>query len=174
MPQPRCDCFGTHNHPGRKEVYLHAELQDTQCDAWKRLTEAVEKAADDQLEVFTRLAEIKLEEWDRIITFPPIIRKLKSVRHLNLYGSHLVRVPREIGGMTGLVEFTPYTSWRLHWFLSAPEAFGRKAVSMGVRLQERAEGLRDTNDAGSSVFVARGFAHELLDGLLSESCELGE
>ncbi len=37
-----------------------------------------------------------------------------------------------------------------------PNASGDKAVSVGIRLQERAKGLRDTNDAGSSVFVARG------------------
>jgi hypothetical protein len=55
-----------------------------------------------------------------------------------------------------------------------PKASRDKAVSVGGRLQERAKGLRDTNDAGSSVFIARGFAHELLDGLIGESCEIGE
>ena len=33
-----------------------------------------------------------------------------------LYGSNLVRIPAEIGAMTSLEEFTPYTSYRLHWF----------------------------------------------------------
>ncbi|MEU4090381.1 hypothetical protein [Streptomyces aureus] len=33
-----------------------------------------------------------------------------------LYGSNLVRIPPEIGAMTSLEEFTPYTSYRLHWF----------------------------------------------------------
>lgn len=33
-----------------------------------------------------------------------------------LYGSNLVRIPREIGAMASLEEFTPYTSYRLHWF----------------------------------------------------------
>jgi hypothetical protein len=33
-----------------------------------------------------------------------------------LYGSNLVRIPPEIGAMTNLEEFTPYTSHRLHWF----------------------------------------------------------
>ena len=55
-----------------------------------------------------------------------------------------------------------------------PNASRDKAVSVGIRLQERAKGLRDTNDAGSSVFVTRGFTHELFDGLVGESCEIGE
>jgi hypothetical protein len=58
--------------------------------------------------------------------------------------------------------------------LSAPEASGGTAVHVGMGLQERAEGLRDTNDAGSSVFVAGGFAKELLDGLVGETCEIGK
>lgn len=33
-----------------------------------------------------------------------------------LYRSNLVRIPPEIGAMTSLEEFTPYTSYRLHWF----------------------------------------------------------
>ncbi len=55
-----------------------------------------------------------------------------------------------------------------------PNASRDKAVSVGIWLQERTKGLRDTNDAGSSVFVARGFTHELFDGLVGESCEIGE
>ncbi|MDX2565372.1 hypothetical protein PV371_38115 [Streptomyces sp. TX20-6-3] len=35
---------------------------------------------------------------------------------MRLYGSNLVRIPPEIGAMTSLEEFSPYTSHRLHWF----------------------------------------------------------
>ncbi|WP_406504827.1 hypothetical protein [Streptomyces sp. NBC_00212] len=38
------------------------------------------------------------------------------MKHLVLYGSNLVRIPPEIGAMTSLEEFSPYTSHRLHWF----------------------------------------------------------
>ena len=55
------------------------------------------------------------EEAAQIVTLPPSIGKLRSVKHLVLYGSYLVRVPSEIGKLTSLVEFSPYTSWRLHW-----------------------------------------------------------
>ena len=43
-------------------------------------------------------------------------RRLTAVKHLVLYGSNLVRIPPEIGAMSSLEEFTPYTSYRLHWF----------------------------------------------------------
>ncbi|MDI5905017.1 MULTISPECIES: hypothetical protein [Streptomyces] len=46
----------------------------------------------------------------------PSIAQLTAVRRLVLYGSNLVRIPPEIGAMTSLEEFTPYTSYRLHWF----------------------------------------------------------
>lgn len=58
--------------------------------------------------------------------------------------------------------------------VGTPKASRDEAVRVGMRLQEGAKGLRDTNDAGSSVFVARGFAHKLLDGLIGETCEIGE
>ena len=35
---------------------------------------------------------------------------------MNLYGSGLVRIPPEVGEMTALEDFDPYTSYRLHWF----------------------------------------------------------
>jgi hypothetical protein len=57
------------------------------------------------------------DDWDKIITLPATISKLKSVKHLILCGSsNLVRIPPEIGEMTNLEEFTPRLSYRLHWF----------------------------------------------------------
>jgi len=53
--------------------------------------------------------------------------------------------------------------------LSIPNPSGHKAVSMGMRLNQTTKGLRDTDDTGSSLFVADGFAHEFLDGFISEA-----
>jgi len=50
------------------------------------------------------------------VTLPPTIGKLKSVKFLNLYGSSLAWIPPEIGKMSSLEDFRPYTSYRLHWF----------------------------------------------------------
>ncbi|MFE7441219.1 leucine-rich repeat domain-containing protein [Streptomyces chartreusis] len=50
------------------------------------------------------------------MTLPESIGRLTAVRTLVLYGSNLVRIPPDIGDMTSLEEFSPYTSRRLHWF----------------------------------------------------------
>lgn len=112
-----CKYYKTHSS-GRKwfEIKLHTEQQDIECDAWKRLLELVELAATDEREEFAPRREMMPDDWDKIITLPVTISKLKSVKHLMLYGSNLVRIPPEIGEMTNLEKFTPYTSYRLHWF----------------------------------------------------------
>jgi len=58
---------------------------------------------------------VRAEERRQVVTLPPTIAKLTNVRNLVLYGSNLVRIPPEIGAMRSLEEFTPYTSYRLHW-----------------------------------------------------------
>jgi len=46
--RPRCDCLELDdNRPGlkeRRELYLHAEVQDQECEAWKLLESLVQKA----------------------------------------------------------------------------------------------------------------------------------
>jgi len=108
-----CECFeGYRMSIG--PLALHHESQDTECDAWKRLVDRVEQAADDQRTSFAPLRE--LEDSHLIVTLPPTIAKLVAVTELVLYGSNLVRIPPEIGKMTSLRTFVPYTSYRLHWF----------------------------------------------------------
>jgi hypothetical protein len=115
--RPSCNCF-TANYSGNKwsEIDLHTEQQNTDCDAWKRLLEFVEIVALDEREEFSPRQAMNDIEWQQIITLPATISKLKSVKHLMLYGSHSIRIPAEIGEMTNLDTFTPYTSHRLHWF----------------------------------------------------------
>jgi hypothetical protein len=113
-PQPTCNCFDRGTGPWQ-EVRFHQQIQDTDCEAWKRLTDLVEQAAFNEREEFAPFRGMDAEKRAQIVTLPPSIAKLRSVRHLLLYGSFLVRIPREIGSMTSLEKFTPYTSWRLHW-----------------------------------------------------------
>ena len=115
---PHCDCFDQYQYREKKpsEPRFHSEVQDTQCDGWKRLVDLVEAAAADEREEFAPGREIPLEEWRGVITLPHTIAKLKSVRRFVLYGSWLVRIPTEIGWMDNLERFEPYTSHRLHWF----------------------------------------------------------
>jgi len=112
-----CNCLGSQDRsePWRQPRF-HAEVQDTECDAWKRLVDFVDEAARDQREKFAPATVVGLDEWTRIATLPRTIAKLKAVKVLQLYGSSLVRIPSEIGEMTALEEFDPYTSYRLHWF----------------------------------------------------------
>jgi uncharacterized protein (TIGR02996 family) len=117
QPYPSCHCLDA-GYKGRRwpELAFHTETQDTECDAWKRLVDLIEQAARDGRSEFAPLRELGPDHRDQIVTLPPTIGKLKEVRHLLLYGSNLVRIPPEIGEMTALVEFDPYTSYRLHWF----------------------------------------------------------
>lgn len=97
------------------EPRLHLQEQDTSTPAWTRLLELVEDAVADGREEFSPGRELG-DDWAQILTLPRTISRLKRVKHLNLYGSGLVRIPPEIGEMTELKEFTPYTSHSLHWF----------------------------------------------------------
>ncbi|WP_460068003.1 leucine-rich repeat domain-containing protein [Streptomyces sp. YKOK-I1] len=95
---------------------IHTEQQDTSAPGWLRLLDLVEEAAADGREEFAPLRGLPFEHRQQIVTLPPTIAQLTAVRHLMLYGSNLVRIPPEIGAMESLEEFTPYTSYRLHWF----------------------------------------------------------
>jgi uncharacterized protein (TIGR02996 family) len=114
---PACECVESLERDRKPQVpNFHVEGQDTECGAWKRLLELIEEAATDGREEFAPLRGMNLQDRSRIVTLPATIAKLTKVKHLLLYGSELVRIPPEIGEMTSLEEFTPYTSYRLHWF----------------------------------------------------------
>jgi hypothetical protein len=117
-PTP-CECFNQHpayQEPSATDVRFHSEVQDTSLPAWLHVLELVEQAAEDGRDVFSPIADLSVEERRQIVTLPPTIGRLTAVRELNLSGSYLVRLPPEIGAMTRLEVFTPYRSYRLHWF----------------------------------------------------------
>lgn len=111
-----CKCFSLSSTKHNSIPKIHSEEQDRECDEWKRLLDLIEFAAKKEVEEFAPLQDLKLEERLKIITLPPTIAKLKTVKKLHLYGSCLVRIPPEIGEMESLSEFIPYTSYLLHWF----------------------------------------------------------
>jgi len=113
---PICSCFQSqYENKAFNELSLHSEAQNTDCDAWAMLTALVENAASRGAEEFSPGRQMPSELWSQIITLPASISKLTSVRKLYLYGSHLVRIPPEIGNMANLEELDLYTSYRLHW-----------------------------------------------------------
>lgn len=108
-----CTCLTQSRH---HNLRLHDEPQDTECVPWRKLLDAIEHAARTQPEEFAPLRSLSAEERRWIVTLPPSIGRLKSLKRLILYGSALVRLPPEVGELTALQEFVPYTSHRLHWF----------------------------------------------------------
>ncbi|MER7541097.1 leucine-rich repeat domain-containing protein [Streptomyces sp. NPDC097704] len=116
LRQEACWCFDQSRPRPRARVGFHTERQDTSAPGWQHLLELVDEAIADGREEFRPLTELSPEERRQVITLPPSIARLTAVKHLVLYGSNLVRIPPEIGSMTSLEEFTPYTSYRLHWF----------------------------------------------------------
>jgi hypothetical protein len=112
-----CDCVDDPK-PGeeRRDLTLHLAEQDTQCRGWQRLLELIDEAAADGREEFSPARDMDPADWRQIVTLPPTIAKLKSVRHLIVYGSNFERIPPQIGEMSDLRHFTPYMSYRLHWF----------------------------------------------------------
>lgn len=50
-----------------------------------------------------------------VITLPPDIESLTEVKAVFTYGSHLRRLPPEIGRMNALEKLDLYTSYSLHW-----------------------------------------------------------
>ncbi len=116
VPKPSCRCLDSqYEESAWTELQIHTEEQDTECAGWQRLNELIELAASDGREEFSPGREMTPTEWAQITVLPKCISKLKHVKHLNLYGSSLVRIPPEIGELTMLEQFTPYTSYRLHW-----------------------------------------------------------
>ena len=99
-----------------RELALHLDPQDTDCAAWHRVLELMDEAATDGCEEFSPAREMDPTDWSQIVTLPATIAKLKCVKRLVLYGSSLSRIPPQIGEMSELQTFEPYTSYRLHWF----------------------------------------------------------
>ena len=111
-----CDCCKFDEpHPPRR-LHIHVVEQDTNSAAWRQLNELIDEAADDGREEFAPGVVMDRDDWMQIRTLPPTIAKLTAVKRLQLYGSNLVAVPPEIGEMSSLENFMPYTSRRLHWF----------------------------------------------------------
>jgi hypothetical protein len=111
LETPSCKCFSS-----SRVHAIHTEAQDTECDAWNQLLDLIDRAVASGATEFAPGEELGWESWWQIVTLPPSISRLKSVKRLVLYGSNLDRIPPEIGEMVSLEEFDPYASYRLHWY----------------------------------------------------------
>ena len=117
LQRPACRCLDVqYGQEDWQELSLHTEPQDADSPAWHRLLDLIDEATVRGHEEFAPGRVLDPKDWMQVVTLPPTIAKLKSVKRLILYGSSLVRLPPQLGEMSSLEEFDPYTSYRLHWF----------------------------------------------------------
>jgi hypothetical protein len=95
---------------------IENDVQDRNCEAWKKLCEYVDEIAESGETEFAPRDELGPQLFSQIHTLPESIAKLTKVKKMCLYGSKLKRIPPEIGEMKNLQYFDPYTSYDLHWF----------------------------------------------------------
>ncbi|PHR26683.1 MAG: hypothetical protein COA38_14445 [Fluviicola sp.] len=98
------------------EIKVRIDSQNREEDAWRALLEFINQCDKDSAELFHPSQQFQLDHWVHIRTLPKEIGKLKSIKHLMIYGSNLTRLPQEIGQLEALEKFTPYTSYGLRWF----------------------------------------------------------
>lgn len=79
------------------------------------LLEYVTEAAATKASIFEPSARIPAEQWSGVITLPREIETLSDVKEIRLYGSHLRRLPPQIGRLAALGNLDVYTSYSLHW-----------------------------------------------------------
>jgi hypothetical protein len=116
LDRDRCKCVGHSVATRPATVSFHGDRQDIEAAGWRHLLVLIDEAAADGRTVFKPFVELSAPERRQIVTLPPAIAKLTAVKHLVLYGTNLVRIPPEIGAVTSLEVFEPYTSHRLHWY----------------------------------------------------------
>ena len=92
------------------------DVQDRTSVAWIKLCTYIDRLADTKAEEFSPFKDLGPELFAQIHTLPESISKLDHIKKISLYGSSLKRIPPEIGEMTALEYFDPYTSYSLHWF----------------------------------------------------------
>jgi hypothetical protein len=114
--RPTCQCFNLYGDKHHGLPILYADMQDTSCAAWHIVNTNVEVAARRGDTVLEPLAGLDGPQRQQIVALPASIGRLKGVRELRLYGSHLVRLPPEIADMAALEYLDVYTSRRLHFF----------------------------------------------------------
>lgn len=98
------------------ETKIKQSKQDENSKAWKKLCEYIDKIERTNADEFSPFDELGAELFSQIYTLPKSIGKLKNVKKMWLYGSKIQSIPPEIGEMTSLEYFDPYTSYDLHWF----------------------------------------------------------
>jgi hypothetical protein len=111
-----CGCLGpSMKHEVPRDMCLHADSQNRDVAGWSHTLGLVRLSAAQEAHVFEPSAHIPWDDWMQVVTLPEEVADLKTVQAVRLYGSHLRRLPPQIGRMVLLEELDIYTSYSLHW-----------------------------------------------------------
>jgi hypothetical protein len=99
-----------------QQIKVRTDSQDRSSIGWENLLKLIDECESNDSIEFNPGHKLLPEEWKGIRSLPKDISKLKFIKHLMLYGSNLQRLPQEIGQLSSLEKFTPYTSYGLRWF----------------------------------------------------------
>ena len=111
-----CACLAVRTKKGTPTVpNMHVEARDQTAAGWGQVTDLIERLAQTSAPILEPSAHIPWEDWMRVITLPPQVASLTHLVEIRLCGSHLRRLPPDIGCMTSLRELDIYTSYSLHW-----------------------------------------------------------
>jgi len=131
-----CACLTVRTKRGSPLVpNMHVEAQDQSTAGWAQVTDLIGQLARTSASILEPSAQIPWEGWMRVITLPPQVASLTHVVEMRFYGSHLRRLPPEIGRMASLRELDIYTSYSLHWL---PYEVTRCANLRASRMSTRA------------------------------------
>jgi hypothetical protein len=131
-----CACLAVRTKKGTPLVpNMHVEAQDESVAGWAQVADLIGRLARTRAPILEPSAQIPWEDWMRVITLPHQVASLIDVVEIRLYGSHLRRLPPEIGRMTSLRALDIYTSYSLHWL---PYEVTRWANLSASRMSTRA------------------------------------
>jgi len=95
---------------------LHKDKRAITKRAWNIVEEIFDKAAKKGIRKLILSEHMDRADYNALNTLPASISKLKDLRELDIYRSQISFLPRQIMHCENLQIFTPYTSYRLHWF----------------------------------------------------------
>ena len=98
------------------EKLLHVDDYARTPRAWDAIREIVDHAAKRGTKELHLSRLMDDNDYLALNTLPESMAHLKDLERLIMYGSNISYLPRAIAGCENLDDFTPYTSYRLHWF----------------------------------------------------------
>ncbi|MET1112997.1 MAG: hypothetical protein ABWX67_15880 [Allosphingosinicella sp.] len=131
-----CACLEPRGKRGAPSVpRLHSDIQDSSAPGWQALLALIAEGDTAAAAGFEPSAGMPADRWSGVIALPPEMQSLAGIRHLRLYGSHLRRLPPEIGRLEAMENLDIYTSYSLHWL---PYEITRCARLRETRMSTRA------------------------------------